>query len=94
MNQNSEMLLNGVKHSLHGIHQATSKVLTILVMAKDQKSTYEHKQMIEKTSSQTLKAACCCVSNGTFSNHFSVSLTFKQNIFLDILLIEDVIALL
>ena len=95
---------NGIEHTtstsrnpqgnsiIERIHQAIGNVLRIVVVAEDPKTVHQATQVINKTLAICMKA-CRCASNGTLGGYSSGALAFKRDMYMDIPLIADIIAL-
>ena len=95
---------NGVEHStstsrnprgnsiIERIHQTISQVLRTVVEAKNPKSIHEGELVIEETLA-TAMHACRCVCSSSLSWHSPGALAFGRDMFLDIPLVTDIIAI-
>jgi transposase InsO family protein len=95
---------NGVKHDtstscnpqgnalIERIHQTIGQVLRTVVVAKDPKTIHEATAVINETLA-TAMHACRCACSSSLDYHSPGALAFGRDMFLDIPLIADIIAI-
>ena len=74
------------------IHQTIGQVLRTIVHTRNPKSTHEGRAVIEETLS-TAMHACRCACSSSLNYHSPGALAFSRDMFLDIPLIADIIAI-